>query len=145
MSNTPPSTRPYLIRALHEWCCDHGFTPHILVAVNESVKVPREYVKDGSIVLNVGVEATTGLDLGNEFVSFKARFGGVARDIMVPVSRVVAIYARENGQGMAFAAEDSDQTEEQATPMPDVAPTAGDGDDAPPPQRPGRPTLTRVK
>ena len=96
------STRPYLIRALHDWCTDNGFTPYIAVHVDEAVEVPREYVKNNEIVLNVGFEATSGLELGNEFIRFKARFGGVARDIAVPVDHVVAIYARENGQGMAF-------------------------------------------
>ena len=96
------STRPYLIRALHDWCTDNGFTPYIAVHVDETVEVPREYVKNNEIVLNVGFEATSGLELGNEFICFKARFGGVARDIAVPVGHVVAIYARENGQGMAF-------------------------------------------
>ena len=96
------TTRPYLIRALHEWCTDNGFTPYLAVRVDDSVQVPREYVKDGEIVLNVGLDATSGLLLGNDFIEFKARFGGKARDIMVPVSRVLAIYARENGQGMAF-------------------------------------------
>ena len=97
-----PSTRPYLIRALHEWCSDNGFSPHIAVHVDGSVQVPLEFVKDGEIVLNVGVDATSGLRLGNDFIEFKARFGGVAREIVVPVDHVVAIYARENGQGMAF-------------------------------------------
>lgn len=96
------STRPYLIRALHEWCTDNGFTPHLAVRVDESVQVPREYVSDGEIVLNVGIDATSALQLGNDFIEFKARFGGKPRDIMVPVGRVIAIYARENGQGMAF-------------------------------------------
>lgn len=96
------STRPYLIRALHDWCTDNGFTPYLAVHVDHSVDVPREYVKNNEIVLNVGFEATSGLQLGNEFIEFKARFGGVARDIRVPVDHVVAIYARENGQGMAF-------------------------------------------
>jgi len=96
------STRPYLIRALHDWCTDNGFTPYLAVHVDDSVDVPREYVKNNEIVLNVGFEATSGLELGNEFIVFKARFGGVARDICVPVDHVVAIYARENGQGMAF-------------------------------------------
>ena len=96
------STRPYLIRAIHEWCCDNGYTPHITVSVDQSVQVPLEYVKDGEIVLNVGLTATTGLQLGNDFISFKARFSGVARDIMVPVDQVIAVFARENGQGMAF-------------------------------------------
>jgi len=98
----PTSTRPYFIRAMHEWCCDNGYTPHITVAVDHSVQVPREYVKDGEIVLNVGLTATGGLQLGNDYITFKARFGGVARDIMVPVDQVIAIFARENGQGMAF-------------------------------------------
>lgn len=97
-----PSTRPYLVRALHEWCVDNGFSPYIAVQVDASVQVPMEFVKNGEIVLNVGVEATSALRLGNDFIEFKARFGGVAREIIVPVSHVIAIYARENGQGMAF-------------------------------------------
>src|SRR5215468_2884955 len=96
------STRPYLIRALHDWCTDNGFTPYVAVFVDRSVQVPVEYVKNNEIVLNIGFEATSGLRLGNETIEFKARFGGVARDIVVPVDHVVAIYARENGQGMAF-------------------------------------------
>jgi stringent starvation protein B len=96
------STRPYLIRALHDWCTDNGFTPYLAVHVDRSVQVPMEYVKNNEIVLNVGFEATSGLKLGNEFIEFRARFGGMARDILVPVDHVVAIYARENGQGMAF-------------------------------------------
>ena len=98
------STRPYLIRALYEWCTDNGLTPYVAVMVDDSVQVPREYVKDGEIVLNISFDATSSLQLGNEFIEFKARFAGVARDIMVPIGRVIAIYARENGQGMAFPA-----------------------------------------
>ena len=103
---TPPadtgiSTRPYLIRALHEWCTENGFTPYIAVFVDAGVQVPAEYVKNNEIVLNVGFEATSGLKLGNDFIEFKARFGGVPREILVPIDHVVAIYARENGQGMA--------------------------------------------
>ena len=108
--NQGTPTRPYLIRALHDWCTDNGFTPYLAVYVDASVQVPMEYVKNHEIVLNVGFEATSGLKLGNEFIEFKARFGGVARDIVVPVDHVVAIYARENGQGMAFPA----PTEEQS-------------------------------
>jgi stringent starvation protein B len=96
------STKPYLLRALYEWCTDNGFTPYLAVHVDASVRVPREHVKNGEIVLNVSFGATSGLKFDNDFVSFKARFGGVARDIVVPVSHVTAIYARENGQGMAF-------------------------------------------
>ena len=111
--NQGTSTRPYLLRALHDWCTDNGFTPYIAVYVDGSVSVPMEYVKNNEIVLNVGFEATSGLKLGNDFIEFRARFGGMARDILVPVDHVVAIYARENGQGMAF-------------PMP-----TGDGETAP--------------
>lgn len=99
------STRPYLIRALYEWCSDNGFTPYVAVSVDETVQVPREYVKDNEIVLNIGLDATSSLTLGNEYIEFKARFGGKAREILVPISHVVAIYARENGQGMAFPLE----------------------------------------
>ena len=87
------STRPYLIRALHDWCTDNGFTPYLAVYVDRSVQVPAEYVKNNEIVLNASFEATSGLQLGNEFISFKARFGGVAREIHVPVDHVIAIYA----------------------------------------------------
>jgi stringent starvation protein B len=96
------STRPYLIRALYEWCTDNGFTPYVAVAVDDSVQVPREYVKNNEIVLNISFDATSSLKLGNDFIEFKARFAGTAREIMVPISHVIAIYARENGQGMAF-------------------------------------------
>lgn len=98
------STRPYLIRALYEWCTDNGFTPYVAVQVDETTQVPKEHVKNGEIVLNISFDATSSLQLGNEFIEFKARFGGAARDIVVPVDRVLAIYARENGQGMAFPA-----------------------------------------
>ena len=96
------STRPYLIRALHDWCTDNGYTPYLAVFVDRSVQVPVEYVKNHEIVLNVSFDATSGLQLGNEYIEFRARFGGVPRDIVVPVDHVIAIYARENGQGMAF-------------------------------------------
>jgi len=99
---TTTSTRPYLIRAIHEWCTDNGLTPYLAVKVDRSVQVPREYVNDGEIVLNVSYDATGSLQLGNEYIEFKARFGGKPRDIMVPVERVQAIYARESGQGMSF-------------------------------------------
>lgn len=99
------STRPYLIRALYEWCTDNGFTPYVAVSVDNTVQVPREYVKNNEIVLNIGFDATSSLTLGNEFIEFKARFGGTAREILVPISHVIAIYARENGQGMAFPLE----------------------------------------
>lgn len=107
MTDSPEttSTRPYLIRAMYEWCTDNGFTPYVAVAVDESVQVPREYVKDGEIVLNISMDATSSLKLGNDFVEFKGRFAGTAREIMLPVTHILAIYARENGQGMAFPLE----------------------------------------
>jgi len=108
------STRPYLIRALYEWCTDNGFTPYVAVLVDDTVQVPREYVKNGEIVLNISYDATSSLKLGNEFIEFKARFAGSAREIMVPVNRVIAIYARENGQGMAFPVPVPGSTPEEA-------------------------------
>ena len=101
-STESTSTRHYLIRALHEWCVDNGFTPLITVQVDANTQVPKEHVKDKEIVLNLSFDATSGLKLGNDYIEFKARFSGVARDILVPVNRVMAIYARETSQGMAF-------------------------------------------
>ena len=97
-----PSNKPYLIRALHQWCTDSGFTPFMAVFVDSSVEVPMEFVKKDEIVLNLSLEACHQLNLDNDWISFQARFGGVPRKIMVPVSHVLAIYARENGQGMSF-------------------------------------------
>ena len=162
------STRPYLIRALHEWCTDNGYSPHIAVRVDGSVNVPMEYVRNREIVLNVSFDATNGLRLGNEFIEFKARFGGVPRDVVVPTTHVIAIYARENGQGMAFPPPDELQaaTEEpvqmtldpgeqaaadrvsllRSVPMPVGS---EDGGTEPPPdgagRSGGRPQLKRVK
>ncbi|MDT9001411.1 ClpXP protease specificity-enhancing factor [Paucibacter sp. APW11] len=115
------STRPYLIRALHEWCTDNGFTPYIAVQVDRMVQVPMEYVSNNEIVLNVGFDATSGLELGNDFIQFKARFGGVAREIVVPIDHVVAIYARENGQGMAFPAPNAEAAPAAPAPAPRAA------------------------
>jgi len=149
------STRPYLIRALYEWCTDNGFTPFIAVLVDERVRVPNEYVKDGEIVLNISFDATSALKLGNDFIEFKGRFGGVARDILVPVDRVLAIYARENGQGMAFPmlATSGDAPEESAVSGDAKAPVLTSvgqpseegGPDTPRPTGGGRPSLTRIK
>ena len=150
------STRPYLIRALYEWCTDNGLTPFVAVAVDDSVRVPQEYVKDGEIVLNISFDATSSLQLGNEFIEFKGRFGGIARDILVPVNRVLAIYARENGQGMAFpmVAGAEGLPVDAKTPSKDFKPSplssVGSESDAPtepgprPPLGP-RPSLTRIK
>ncbi len=144
------STKPYLLRALYEWCTDNGFTPYLAVQVDASVRVPREHVKNGEIVLNVSFGATSALKIDNDVISFKARFGGVARDIMVPVSHVTAIYARENGQGMAFpppeAVEEVDDTAgAQLRPVDAAdAPPPDDTPEPPPAPRPGS-HLKRVK
>ncbi|WP_296509216.1 ClpXP protease specificity-enhancing factor [Rhodoferax sp.] len=147
-----PSTRPYLIRALYEWCTDNGFTPFIAVQVNESVRVPMEFVKDGEIVLNVSFDATSALKLGNEYIEFKGRFGGVARDILVPVDQVLAIYARENGQGMAFSIAPKSNSahleEASKSPQKGLASVSDAEPDPVPPKTPAtgtRPALTRIK
>ncbi len=102
-------SRPYLIRGLYEWIVDNGLTPHLLVnAEGEAVEAPLEFADGGRLVLNVSPSAVRGLDLGNEWVSFNARFGGRPRQVNVPVAEVMAIYARENGRGMLFTPEDGD-------------------------------------
>jgi len=155
------STKPYLLRAIYEWCTDNGYTPHIAVVVDASTRVPMQFVKNGEIVLNISFEATSGLKMDNDFINFSARFGGVSRDISVPVENVIAIYARENGQGMAFEAPSVlavGETEDapESAPAPGLAsvPTAEKNDagskptpddDPEPPKKGGRPVLTRIK
>ena len=134
-----PSTKPYLIRAIHEWCCDNGFTPYIVVVADERARVPREFVRDGQIVLNVGYDATGQLNIANGEITFQARFGGVAREIFIPISNVSAIYAKENGAGMAFEPE-IDAIEED-----DDHESNGESDPEPPNPSPGRPKLQRIK
>src|SRR5438477_11105646 len=95
-------TKPYLLRALFEWCVDNGYTPHVAVKVDSRAQVPAEYVRNGEITLNVSPNAVHKLQLGNELIEFSARFGGVARQISVPVTSVYALYARETGHGMHF-------------------------------------------
>ncbi|CAJ0881594.1 ClpXP protease specificity-enhancing factor [Ralstonia flatus] len=134
MSET--STKPYLIRAIYEWCTDNGFTPYIAVFVDNSTNVPREFVKNDEIVLNVSFDATSQLDMGNEWITFHARFSGVSRKIEVPIENVLAVYARENGQGMAFPVERSTPatqaaTERENNPPPKLA--AVDSESAPAP------------
>ena len=97
-----PSNKPYLIRALHQWCSDNGFAPFMAVFVDSTVEVPMEFVKNDEIVLNLSIEACHQLQIENDYISFQARFGGVPRKILVPITHVLAIYARENGQGMSF-------------------------------------------
>ncbi len=136
------STKPYLIRAIYDWCTDSGFTPYVAVAVDETVRVPAEFVNNGEIVLNVSAMATSRLLIDNEAISFQARFGGVAREVYVPMGQVIAVYARENGQGMAF-----DVPRAMSAP----APTAGEPAAAavpvaePPKPSSERPRLTRIK
>lgn len=101
------STKPYLLRALHEWCTDNGYTPHIVVTVDENTVVPLSHIHDGQITLNVGTLATNRLRMGNEYIEFQTRFGGVTENIVVPVAAVAAIYARETGAGMGFETEAS--------------------------------------
>ncbi len=137
------STKPYLIRAIWEWCGDQGFTPYVAVEVDGRTQVPMEFVRDGQIVLNLGAEATHMLELGNLEISFQARFNGAPFPVRIPVDRVAAIYARENGQGMGF--EVGDQPAEEG-----LVPTSeGDSitaDDGGPRGKPGgRPRLTRIK
>jgi stringent starvation protein B len=160
------STKPYLIRALHEWCSDQGFTPYLAVAVDANTQVPRGYVKDGEIVLNVSMTATNRLSLGNEFVEFEARFGGAAQQILIPIANVRAIYAKENGQGMAFEvgapAQAGAVSEQESAPAPkprkkpglSLASSDGVGVEATPETEPepdpspapnGKPKLTRIK
>ena len=139
-----PSTKPYLLRAIWEWCNDNGFTPYIAVQVDARTNVPREFIRDGQIVLNLGPDATNKLQIGNDLIEFQARFGGVARQLSVPVTQVSAIYARENGAGMAFEiGGDSGFAESEA-----VEPAVDDvSDEKPEPPRPegGRPKLQRIK
>lgn len=115
--------RPYLLRALHEWITDSGETPHIVVdAAADGVVVPRQYVKDGKIVLNVSFSATQMLKLGNDTVSFEARFSGASFAVQVPVRAILGIYARETGQGMIFPEGDADP---DPTDAPPAAPASG--------------------
>ncbi|CAN7665888.1 ClpXP protease specificity-enhancing factor [Pseudoduganella sp. LjRoot289] len=165
------STKPYMLRAIYEWCTDSGYTPYLAVKVDASTTVPMEYVKKGEIVLNISFGATSGLKMDNDSIRFHARFGGVSREIYVPVNNVMAIYANENGQGMAFEPQlggyDGGQDAAPSAPaspvssvptlapVPTPAPPARpletadqDGPDdggEPPKKGGGRPTLTRIK
>lgn len=168
------STKPYLLRAIYEWCTDSGYTPHIAVKVDAGTRVPMAYVRNGEIVLNIGFGATHGLSIDNDSISFAARFSGVSRDIFIPIECVLAIYANETGQGMAFEATpsahstpaadagiseapaklDAEETTNTATPnLASVTSIQGESvkqgetpDDTPePPKKGGRPTLTRIK
>lgn len=161
MANELNSTKPYLLRALYEWCVDNGFTPYLQVVVDKNTVVPKEYIKNGEIVLNIGPLASNKLRIGNEQIEFQARFGGVARDLFVPITAVAAIYAKENGQGMSFEPGPTDESA-GAVRGPTIVAGSDDAADAkaskrseqdaerpdPPPAKPspgGRPALRRVK
>jgi len=155
-------TKPYLLRALFEWCVDNGYTPHLAVKVDSRTQVPAEYVKNGEITLNISPNAVHKLQMGNELVEFSARFGGVARQISVPITNVYALYARETGHGMTFDVDGpKPAVQSQATPderrddmreprLPAIKPPAQlpvPASTPEPPKKPsgGKPTLRRIK
>ena len=122
------STKPYLIRAIHEWCSDSGFTPYISVRVDARTRVPAEYVKDGEIVLNIAYDATHRLTIGNDAIQFAARFNGASRECSIPIGAVLGIFARENGKGLYFPPEDAvadTATEVSGPESPDASPNGG--------------------
>jgi stringent starvation protein B len=144
-----PSQQPYLLRALYEWCVDAGLTPYIVVRVDAYTRVPAGYVRGGEIVLNVTPDAVQQMEMGNEWVSFRARFGGVAQLVEVPTVNVLAIYARETGEGMTFTTPVSMPAEEGAEDIAEI-PVIKPADDDPPPAPPqppakGKPKLRVVK
>jgi len=145
---TMQSTKPYLIRAIHEWCVDQGLTPYVSVAVDATTRVPREFVRNNEIVLNVGLEATSQLHLGNEEITFQGRFGGKVFPVVVPIARVAAIYARENSEGMAFEIATETVPAETPADVSSQAETVAGTDTAAavsPASSAARPVLTRVK
>ena len=152
-------TKPYLLRALYEWCVDNGYTPHLAVKVDSRSQVPSEYVRNGEITLNVSPSAVHKLQMGNDLIEFSARFAGVARQISVPVAGVYALYARETGQGMTFevdAAKPAIQAQAESETSPHTNPSNESGPALPPPAgasptteptKPsgGKPQLRRIK
>ncbi len=131
------STRPYLIRAICEWCGDSGLTPYLSVKVDAQTRVPSEYVKNGEIVLNISRDATHRLTIGDDAVQFTARFNGVSRECSIPVGAVVGVFARENNQGLFFQAETAAQPAVAAAPPAESPAT--------PPTNGGKPKLQIVK
>lgn len=143
------STKPYLLRAIYEWCVDQGCTPYIAVAVDKNTRVPLGYAKDGQIVLNIGPMASNQLHMGNDVITFQARFNGQVQHLSVPVGNVAAIYARENGEGMGFEVELLPDAggEPVVGIRPEPVATESAPDDRPEPPKPEtpRPRLTRIK
>ena len=146
-------TKPYLLRALYDWCVDNGYTPHLAVKVDSRAQVPQEYVKNGEITLNISPNAVHKLQMGNELVEFSARFGGVARQISVPITGVYALYARETGHGMTFDLESpkpglQSVAEAEGAPIKPPMALPAPKTPPPPPHKPGggaKPTLRRIK
>ena len=137
----PASTKPYLLRAMYEWCMDNGYTPYISVTVDARTRVPQEHVRNGEIVLNIGPIAASRLQMGNETIECTVRFSGVARELVIPVAAVGAIYARENGHGMSF-----ETTKNETAPGAEGEPAAATPDKPKdPPKSGGKPALRRVK
>ena len=136
----PTSTKPYLLRAVYEWCVDNGYAPHISVVVDSRTRVPMEYVRNGEIVLNIGPVAASRLQMGNDLIECTARFSGVAKDLVIPVAAVAAIYAGENGHGMSF------ETDKKGTPWEASGEeTAAPPEPKDPPRGGGKPKLRRIK
>jgi stringent starvation protein B len=121
------STKPYLIRAIFEWCSDSGLTPYLSVKVDAQTRVPLEYVKNGEIVLNISPDATHRLTIDADGVRFSARFNGVSRECAIPIPAVTGIFARENNQGLFFPPEETEARAEEAAPSPEPTPPAGGG------------------
>lgn len=130
-------TTPYLIRAIWEWCMDNGLTPYLSVRVNAQTRVPQEFVRNGEIVLNISADATRNLKIGNDIIQFSARFNGSSREVSVPINAVAGIFAKENGQGLAFQPADSPETAQTQTPA--------EGNDGGAPSPGPRPKLHVVK
>ena len=133
------STKPYLLRALYDWCLDNGQTPHIVAWVNEHTRVPMQYVRENEIVLNIGMNAVHQLTIDNDWVNFSARFAGVSHDIWIPVGHVISIFARESGEGMGFEVEPGQPHD--ATPAHESTATEAE----PKPEEPKKKVLKFVK
>ena len=139
--NEPASTKPYLVRAIYEWCTDNGYTPYVAVVVDEHTRVPMAHVRSGEIVLNISALATHRLQMTNSELTFTARFSGVAEDLWVPMTQIAAIYAKETGHGMAFEVPKPPAVQEGVDDPPEDSPPPSDPGPAPK----GRPALRRVK
>lgn len=130
------STKPYMIRALHEWCTDNGYTPYLLVKVDANTVVPPAYIQDGQITLNIGHLATNALSMGNDYIEFQSRFNGQVEQLFIPVAAVSAIFAKETGAGMGFETQASDPYTDSADPKPDTTSTA--------PEKPAAPSHLKI-